>query len=1294
MTQNLQHESKRMWLTGSLILLLVCGPRVFAETVITLGPYDGEESLAKITTFLDANNIPFDSNRDAVKESLGFIVVTSQISPGEASTTIDELQGQQVKDLLYIRSGVYSNQLSAGVFGTEDSANRRAANLSRYGFSVLERTRTLYSASITVFRADISPAFEEIFEAFTGVQIPPDEANQPVDLIKPIPRQDEPAAVMEPPGESVISEGEGTKKEIHEIVKKIPGKQLSKKESFPFIPFLMIATSIVIVFGLGYYFLIRRSPQPARVQLNSQAPPQTPLYQEVITQAQRQLDSSVAAISAYANQLLAGKTPAAEEVPQYIATICSGGIEVLDLISDIIDLSRIEIGQVEIERISFDPESALQDLVKSFSLKAEQKGISLHFESDESLPNLIASDPTKLEKILSILVSYSIENTESGRVLITATFLSQLDSLKITIAHTSESFISEKISGMFEPIGSTSGISTEQRLRFAVSKRLANLMGGDVQVISQSDHDIEYVVTVQADEILKKQLLLPSGVSIDELVQSEGEAKELADHAQLALVAAQTETHRATQAQTEAESRLALEVEAKSNAEARAETDARARIEAESLITMLSHDKESIEKEIEKRQAALTEATSRAESLSVELETVRNAASNEMQRRAQQEKKTHDKILQLASELTTVKNQLQSEIASRSEKETSVHDTVAELQEALERATISIQDEARAKEQSEQQAREQIEHISMQLAEADAAREEFSERLQTHEATKNQVDELRSALSDAKARLQEEIDLHSNAELESESKVETLLTQLNRARSDSEQESSARVELEVKLVQLNEELEENRRVLEAQLADSQQLSSDSQLQADKLAAELEQTHSAADHRISELEKLQGQLSISESSLTNDLTVQQQAANKFQQEVESLKSALALAEEKLTKETEFRNRVEQSSGRQIDSLIDDVNKAKATARQEAETRAGIEKENQRKIDLVSTELSEARSALDVDATTRAELERVNMSARETSQLLSEAESRIKQIELEKEEAGKQVAANKNALDKLRVELARNAKAEQATRKGPEQPVEPVHVVTSRPASIPTEPASTESISADSSSSDFMAEEESSPIYSSRDMSNPILRSMVERFIVRLSQHLDAMDTVFQQQDYLGLVIIVNWIKSEAFNLGFSEFEPIVSALELCLRQKEFDSISDMIGQLRQLDLHIELQDVPVDDGSSLGVKPQSIEVIKIPLPVGEKKTELLENFISQLGSKLLEMQSAWNEGNVQNLEQVCKWILRYGGRLHLPVVISATEELQSAIRHADADRISQKLWNFIGLYSNIELERKL
>ncbi len=106
MTPNWHYDSRRIRLTGAWMLLLICCPWVGAETEITLGPYDSVEDLAKITDFLDANAIPFDSNQDAEIESLGFIVVTEQLSPASASITIDELQDQQVEDLLYIKVGV------------------------------------------------------------------------------------------------------------------------------------------------------------------------------------------------------------------------------------------------------------------------------------------------------------------------------------------------------------------------------------------------------------------------------------------------------------------------------------------------------------------------------------------------------------------------------------------------------------------------------------------------------------------------------------------------------------------------------------------------------------------------------------------------------------------------------------------------------------------------------------------------------------------------------------------------------------------------------------------------------------------------------------------------------------------------------------------------------------------------------------------------------------------------------------------------------------------------------------
>jgi Histidine kinase-, DNA gyrase B-, and HSP90-like ATPase len=1266
MTLNWRYNNKGRFSSQALILLLFCCPLVIAERLVSLGPYSSEGDLARVIAFLDGNGIPFESNLDALTESLGFIAVTEQLTPEAASSTIGELLDQGVNDLLYIGAGVYKNRISAGVFATKENADNRVASLSAYGFRVLERRRILSSSSITVVRADIPASLREKFQTATGVQIAPVTVLKSVDAEEKSQQPIEPPAVMptEKPSQSSTPALEERKPAPSNKVISI---RPSTKYTFPFVPFLLIALSLMIIAVLGYYYFSRRSAQTGSVRhAVVEAPQTTQIYQQVIPQAERQLDGSVSAISEYANQLLAGQMPSTEEVPRYIATIRSGGIEVLDLISDIIDLSRIELGQAEIERISFDPESALQDLVKSLSPRAEQKGISLHFEPDETLPGLVASDPAKLEKILSTITAYAIENTDSGRVLITAGSPDQLDSLRITIKHTTDDTDPLMISEMFGPVESTSGINSEQRLKFAVSKRLASLMGGGIQVVSQSDHDIEYVVTVQADEILKKQLLLPSGVSIDELIESESKARKLAENARDAIEVARTHAEDAMRAQSEAESNLARETEAKTSAEERAKASARARSEAESIAAKLTIEKENIEIEIAQRKSALAEASSRLESLSLQLETAQSTAEDAAQANNLLEKETREKIQHITAELSETRDRLQIEIESRSETEASANEKISELD---------------------------------------------------------------AALSDAQARLKQELVLHSDTDIESRSRIESLQRQLNETKSASVQESTNAAALERRLTQVSLELEETHKATQSELSVSQQQIADTRLHVEKLTGELEKTQAIAaqmtkerdehaekskrliealqlelgiaqqqaveeakqridsrDESSRELNRLRHELANAQASLDNGQAIQHEASDKLQQQVDSLQTALTHAEEKLTGETEFRNRVEQHSGNQIESLINEVNQARAGIRQEAEARLRLEKETERQIDAMSSELEEAHRELEAEARTRIELGRVNEFARETSRLLDEAQAKTRQVKVDKEAAEHLVAASQEALARATADADRNARAAEAAR----QELEHL-ITTSGAASINpgiTDPGTT------SSREVRHTEDDDTPIYSSKEMGNPILRSMVERFIVRLSQHLDTMETSLARQEYLDLVVIANWIKSEAFNLGFSQFEPPVTTLELCLRQQDFTSIPDVISQLRRLDQRIEIQDLPVDDGSSLGVKPKRFEDIRIPLPVGGKKAELLENFVSQLGLKLLEMQSAWDEGNVRELEKVCKWISRYGKRLHLDLVMKATEELESALGHADADRISQKLWNFIGLYSHIELERKL
>jgi signal transduction histidine kinase len=1284
--------------TLSIILLLVVYQQLTAESPLVLGPYDSLEELNEVTEFLNTNQIKFLLNNDAVSESLGFIVVTDPIGLSLADEVMTDLRDQGVKDLLYIRQGVYQGRISAGIYSSNPGANRRVTSLADSGleFDVVERSRTISSSSIRVSPENISLSAVGDFEAITGVSLPlatkatrqiventsvpeigdtsdviPESSHQGRDLQAETATLQQPSAVSEstPTQDPVLKEDEKN------VLKSKPAtdniivrSSPPAKDDFPFVSFLLITAIILIIAGLTYFQLSRRekksnTPHEEQATLDKITQPPT-LTEELEAQQfperqqERQLDGSVGAISAYANQILSGQKPGENEIPQYLATIQMGGVQVLDLISDIIDLSRIEIGQTEIERISFDPESALQDLIKSLLPKADDKGISLYFEAKEDLPDLIASDPGKIEKILLPLVIHAIEHTSSGRVSVTALFDESTELLEIAIKHSMDSFDPTQIEELFEATGSISNINNEKTLRFAVSKRFAHLLGGDIQLSHDSNQEIMYVVTIQADEILKKQLLLPSGVSIDELVASE--------------------------------SRAVLEAE-------------KAKVELEST-----------QEEARLAATALSEAEQQARLLIDELEAAQSLASQEKDTRTTLESTTQESIERLNLDLVDTRNKLQTELNSLSQSEALAKQRVTELEAALTKATTEIENQDNARQIAEQAARGQVEQISAKLGEAEtelidakAEKDAFTQAQQTNTTNRQEIVQLQNTLGKAKARLARELKARTGESQASSSQINTLQSQLETLKAAASKETENREQLEKKITTQTEDWMIARQDLETQLTQFTQLAEDNKLQAEHLATALKKARADAQGQSNayiqleqnakekleglelelgiarqqaieegaqneeavavakeELQTLRQQLNTAQASLKHSL-----AENNHQhgQEIDALQSALSLAEENLNSETRTKVRVEENSGSQIEALIDDVNQARTAARMESETWAELEKETQKQIDSMASELKDARKSLEAQAKTRLELERVNEFAKDTSLRLEEAESNTKQIQIEKDNAELQIAESSKALEDLRVEAERLRVAEEAARQKLQRQSD--------------------------ASGTSLTSKDTVPVLTSLSMTHPVLRSMVERFIERLAHQIQLMERSIQDQNYLNFLVSLNWLKGEAYNLGFSAFDTAISELELCLRQQDFEKIPNLVSQLNDIASRIVMQDIKVDDGSSLGVKTLKIvNHVNVALPENEKKADLKENFISQLGLKLLEMEAAWQEGSISRLEKNCKWIYRYSIKMRLENITRSTESLQTAIKRGDHDQISQRLWNFFTLYSNIRITR--
>ena len=201
----------------------------------------------------------------------------------------------------------------------------------------------------------------------------------------------------------------------------------------------------------------------------------------------------------------------------------------------------------------------------------------------------------------------------------------------------------------------------------------------------------------------------------------------------------------------------------------------------------------------------------------------------------------------------------------------------------------------------------------------------------------------------------------------------------------------------------------------------------------------------------------------------------------------------------------------------------------------------------------------------------------------------------------------------------------------------------------------------------------------PIRSSLAVNNTVLRSMIERFVERLDEHIDAMEMALKDRDYLELVVSCNWVRGEANTLGFDVLNGPITSIELQLRKQKFSQVITHLSELRNMAERIEIKH---------SATPYS--TIQYHVPEHAKNAVIYENFVSQLGTKLLELEVAVAAGSTRQMTQLCRWIERYGTKIKFVEVVEAAQGMQEAIEAEEPELIKDQLEFFIELYGKIEI----
>jgi PAS domain S-box-containing protein len=210
------------------------------------------------------------------------------------------------------------------------------------------------------------------------------------------------------------------------------------------------------------------------------------------------------------------------EQREYLNIVKESGYALLGLLDDILDLSKIEAGQMGLDTIDFDLRTTIEGVADTLAHRASGKGLELACIIHPQVPTLLRGDPTRLRQILINLGGNALKFTEKGEVVIQVEFQKEIDdqiTLIFSVTDTGIGIPEDKQNQIFESFTQADGSTTRKYggtgLGLSISRRLVEVMGGQIGVESQPSKGSRFWFTVTFEkqkEFKEISLTLPPDI--------------------------------------------------------------------------------------------------------------------------------------------------------------------------------------------------------------------------------------------------------------------------------------------------------------------------------------------------------------------------------------------------------------------------------------------------------------------------------------------------------------------------------------------------------------------------------------------------------------------------------------------------------------------------------------------------------------------------------------------------------------------------------------------------------------
>jgi PAS domain S-box-containing protein len=220
------------------------------------------------------------------------------------------------------------------------------------------------------------------------------------------------------------------------------------------------------------------------------------------------------------------ETPLNDEQRDYLTTLRASADYLLNLLNDILDLSKIEAGKMHLECVPVRLEDTVRETVRLFQARAESKGLQLAFQIAPETPAVVQGDPVRLRQILANFISNAIKFTEQGeiRVVVSPSHAYE-QGIYLGVRDTGIGIPPDRLTAIFEPFTQADSSTTRKYggtgLGLTICKRLAEMMGGQIGVESELGVGSTFYVDLplptaelpdsQTGEMESAEVLVPPG---------------------------------------------------------------------------------------------------------------------------------------------------------------------------------------------------------------------------------------------------------------------------------------------------------------------------------------------------------------------------------------------------------------------------------------------------------------------------------------------------------------------------------------------------------------------------------------------------------------------------------------------------------------------------------------------------------------------------------------------------------------------------------------------------------------